>query len=93
MIRDRILQILADQAMVPPADLALDARPEDLGLDSLALVEAIFALEEAFDIAIPFNAQDPEAKSFDTSTIGAVVIAVEALVAAQVLASTSALGG
>ncbi len=98
MIRDRILQILADQAMVPPADLALDARPEDLGLDSLALVEAIFALEEAFDIEIPFNAQDPEAKSFDTSTIGAVVmaveaLAVEALAAAQVRASASALGG
>ncbi len=85
MIRDRILEILAAQALIDPADLRLDARPEDMGLDSLGLVEAIFALEEAFDIAIPFNpqssgAQDPEANAFDTSTIGAVVAAVEALV-------------
>ena len=81
MIRERILQILADQALLSPADLRLEAKPEDLGLDSLALVEAIFALEEAFDIRIPFNAQDPGAGSFDTSTVGAVVLGVEALVA------------
>ncbi len=80
MIRDRILQIIAAQALIDPADLRLDARPEDIGLDSLGLVEAIFALEEEFDIVIPFNAQDPGASSFDTSTIGAVVAAVEALV-------------
>lgn len=80
MIRDRILQIIAAQALIDPADLRLDAKPEEIGLDSLGLVEAIFALEEEFDIAIPFNAQDPGANSFDTSTIGAVVAAVEALV-------------
>ncbi len=80
MIRDRILQIIAAQALIDPADLRLDARPEEIGLDSLGLVEAIFALEEEFDIAIPFNAQDPGASSFDTFTIGAVVAAVEALV-------------
>ncbi len=88
-VRDQILQILAAQALVQPADLRLDATPAELGLDSLALVEAIFAMEEAFDISIPFTAQDPEAVTladgkaggFDTSTIGAVVAAVEALVA------------
>ena len=80
MIRDRILQILAAQALMDPSDMRLDAKPEDMGLDSLGLVESIFALEEEFDISIPFNAQDPAANSFDTSTIGAVVAAVEALV-------------
>lgn len=78
--RAQILQILAAQALLKPADLRLDARPEDLGLDSLGLVEAIFAMEEAFDISIPFNAQEPGASGFDTSTIGAVVDAIEALV-------------
>ena len=63
-----------------PSDMRLDAKPEDMGLDSLGLVESIFALEEEFDISIPFNAQYPAANSFDTSTIGAVVAAVEALV-------------
>ena len=80
MIRDRILAILAAQALISPEVLRLEARPEDLGLDSLALVEAIFALEEAFDISIPFNAQDPAASRFDTSTIGAMVAEVEARV-------------
>ena len=80
MIRDRILQIIAAQALMDPADLRLEARPAEMGLDSLALVESIFALEEEFDITIPFNTQDPQANSFDTSTIGAVVAAVEALV-------------
>ncbi|MGV8986302.1 MAG: acyl carrier protein [Cypionkella sp.] len=78
--RNRILQILAAQALLRPEDLRLDARPEELGLDSLGLVEAIFAIEEAFDISIPFNAQEPGAGGFDTSTIGAVVAAIEALV-------------
>lgn len=83
LVRDRILEILAKQALLQPSDLKLDARPEALGLDSLALVEAIFALEEEFDIQVPFNAQDPGASAFDTSSIGAVVAAVEALVAAR----------
>ncbi len=79
--RDRILEILAAQALMDPADLRMESRPEDMGLDSLALVESIFALEEAFDIAIPFNAQDPAVSGLDISTIGAVVAAVEGLVA------------
>ncbi|OZA05869.1 MAG: phosphopantetheine-binding protein [Rhodobacterales bacterium 17-64-5] len=81
--RDRILAILAAQALMDPSDLRLEARPAEMGLDSLALVESIFALEEEFDIAIPFNAQSPEASGLDISTLGAVVAAVEALVAAR----------
>lgn len=86
MIRDRILAILAAQALISPDALRLEAAPQELGLDSLALVEAIFALEEEFDISIPFNAQDPEASSFDMSTLGGLVIEVEALVAASATA-------
>ena len=37
---------------------------------SLGLVEAIFAIEEAFDIQVPFNANDPERSEFDISTVG-----------------------
>ena len=81
--RDRILTILAAQALMDPADLRLEAAPQDIGLDSLALVESIFALEEEFDIAIPFNAQDAEASGLDTATLGSFVAAVEALVAAR----------
>ena len=81
--RDQILAVLAAQALIDPADLRLEARPAEMGLDSLALVESIFALEEAFDISIPFNAQDPGVSGLDISTVGSVVAAVEALVAAR----------
>lgn len=91
MIRQRIIAIIAAQALIDPADLRLDATPAEVGLDSLGLVESIFALEEAFDISIPFNPQNmgdgdqtgsDQVRGFDTSTIGAVVDAVEALVTA-----------
>ena len=41
----------------------------------------IFAIEEAFDITVPFSASDAGPKDFDVSTVGTVVTAVRALVA------------
>ena len=78
-----VIRILAAQAMVPVGAVTLDATPADLGLDSLGLVESIFAIEEAFDIAVPFNANESGAKAFDIATVGSVVAAVQALVAAK----------
>lgn len=80
-VRSRIIAIIAEQAMLNPSDVSLDATPADLGIDSLGLVESIFAIEEAFDISIPFNANEPEKSDFDISTMGAIVAAVEKLVA------------
>ena len=61
----------------------LSATLEDLGLNSLGQVEVIFAIQEAFDVTVPFNANDPEASGFDTTSVLAVIAAVEALVAAR----------
>ncbi|MBP8930476.1 MAG: acyl carrier protein [Paracoccus sp.] len=83
-VRDRIIQIIAEQAMLDPSELKLDMSPQDIGIDSMGLVESIFAIEEEFDIAIPFNANEPEKSEFDVSTLGAIVNAVEKLVAEQV---------
>ena len=82
-LRTRILEIIAEQAMLDPAELKLEASPQDLGIDSLGLVESIFAIEESFDITIPFNANEPENSDFDISTLGSIVTAVEKLVAAK----------
>lgn len=82
-VRDRILRIIAEQAMLEPADLKTEMTPADLGIDSLGLVESIFALEEEFDISIPFNANEPSASEFDISSLGSIVAAVERLVAAK----------
>ena len=59
-VRDKVVAILAEQAVLEPGDVRMEATLEDLGIDSLGLVEAIFAIEEAFDIQVPFNANDPK---------------------------------
>ena len=82
-IRDRVIGIIAEQALLEPSDILMDSTPEDLGIDSLGLVESIFAIEEAFDIQVPFNANNPEESEFDISSVASIVAAVEGLVAAQ----------
>ena len=83
-VRDRIIQIIAEQAMLDPSELKLDMSPQDIGIDSMGLVESIFAIEEEFDISVPFNANEPEKSDFDVSTLGAIIQAVEKLVAEKV---------
>ena len=82
-IKDQVIAIIAEQAMLEPADIGLDDTLEDVGIDSLGLVECIFAIEEAFDITVPFNANDPKTGDFDISSIAAIVTAVEKLKAEQ----------
>ncbi|MBL1437824.1 MAG: acyl carrier protein [Rhodobacteraceae bacterium] len=80
-VATKVREIIAEQAMVEPCEVALDATLESLGVDSLGLVETVFAIEEAFDVHVPFNANDPESKSFDISSVASIVKAVEALIA------------
>jgi acyl carrier protein len=82
-VKDRVIRIIAEQAVLEPSDVAMEQTLEDLGIDSLGLVESIFAIEEAFDISVPFNANEPETSDFDISSVAAIVAAVEKLVADQ----------
>ena len=82
-VEDKIIVIVAEQAFLDSSDVAPSSTLEELGVDSMALVECIFAIEEEFDIQVPFNANDPEASSFDISSIQSIVTAVEDLIAAQ----------
>ena len=82
-ISDRVIRILADQAVLDVGDVKPDSTLESLGIDSLGLVESIFAIEEAFDIQVPFNANNPSESEFDISSVAAIVRAVEGLVAEQ----------
>ena len=82
-IRARVHAILAEQAMIDAGSVTDAATPQELGIDSMGVVEAIFAIEEGFGITVPFNANAPERSGFDISTVGAIVAAVERLVAAQ----------
>ncbi len=82
-VESRIIEIIAEQAVLEPSDVSLDQSLEDLGVDSMGLVEAIFSIEESFDIQVPFNANEPEKSEFDISSIQAIVRAVEKLIAEQ----------
>ena len=82
-IKDQVIAIIAEQAMLEPTDIQMDQTLEDIGIDSLGLVESIFAIEETFDISVPFNANDPKASEFDISSIASIVKAVEQLKSEQ----------
>jgi acyl carrier protein len=80
-VKDKVIAIIAEQAVMEVSDVTMDSTLEDLGMDSLGLVEAIFAIEEAFDISVPFNANEPEKSQFDISSVASIIAAVEGLVA------------
>ncbi|HBM74462.1 MAG TPA: acyl carrier protein [Clostridiaceae bacterium] len=68
MIFDKVKEIIVEQLGVDPDDVTLESSfIDDLGADSLDIVELIMALEEEFDIEIP----DEEAEKFPT--VGDVV--------------------
>ena len=80
-IKDQILEIIAEQAVLDVSDVSLNSTLDDLGIDSLGLVESIFAIEEAFDIQVPLNANEPNQSDFDISNVASIIAAVEKLVA------------
>ena len=82
-VRNKVIGILAEQAVLETSDVTGASTLEDLGIDSLGLVETIFSIEEAFDISVPFNANEPDKSDFDISSVDAIVLAVENLVKEQ----------
>lgn len=82
--KEKLYKIIAEQAMIDVSDVNDKATLDDLGLDSLAVVEAVFAIEETFDVQVPFNANNPSESEFDITNVGTMVAAVEKLVAEKV---------
>jgi len=75
-----VIAIIAEQAMVSPDEVQVEATLESLGVDSLGLVETVFAIEEAFDVQVPFNANEPGNTAFDISSVASIIHAVENLI-------------
>ncbi len=51
---DEVKEVVAEQLNVDPSEIKEDSKfAEDLGADSLDVVELVMALEEKFDIEIP----------------------------------------
>jgi acyl carrier protein len=65
---DRVKKVVAEQLQVDPEQITSEASfIEDLGADSLDVVELVMALEEEFDLEIP----DEDAEKLQT--VGAAV--------------------
>ena len=86
-MRDEVVEktvaILAAQALCAPEDLTPETRLADLGIDSLGMAEILFAIEEAFDVAMPFTPPPADGGGPGLGSVGSVCQAVAALVAAS----------
>ena len=74
-VEAQVIDIIARHAVLDPDTVTVDMSLEDLGLDSLGLVETIFPIEESFDVSVPFHANYPDGSTFDMTTVRTVVAA------------------
>jgi acyl carrier protein len=82
-VRDKVIEIIAQQAVLEVSDVTMDSTLESLGIDSLGLVESIFAIEETFNIQVPFNANDPAEGGFNISSVASIIAGIETMVGDQ----------
>lgn len=60
---DKLIQVVAKEADKDPSSMtAASTFEDDIGLDSLAIVEVVLKIEEAFGITVP----DEDVKDFKT---------------------------
>lgn len=83
VIESDVLDIIAKQAKVERATLARNTALAELSIQSLDLVEIIFALEDKFDIEVPYNANDPGSAGVSFKNIGDVIDGIAKLMAAR----------
>ncbi|WP_413204798.1 acyl carrier protein [Rhodospirillum sp. A1_3_36] len=77
-IESKIYDIIVEKTSIEREKLTRDASLADLEIASLDFVEIVFAVEEEFDIEVPYNANTQDE---DFKTLGDIVGAVEKLVA------------
>jgi acyl carrier protein len=76
-ILDALRDILADIAGVPPEDVQPDRTlVDDLGIDSLTLVEVAAAVQDVFEVEVP------DEGLLELKTVGDVIALVQQVVAA-----------
>jgi len=84
MINEKdIFEIVAKQAKADATELTRDTRLADLDLQSIDIVELVFAIEEKFDIEVPYAPSDQNSAGISFNTVGEIIDAVDGLVAKQ----------
>lgn len=80
-IAARVRTLVAQQIGKTADEIGDDDSLTALGVESIDAIELVFALEEAFDIDIPLNANDPNGLGMEN--VGDVIRSVTALVDAK----------
>lgn len=90
---DDVRSIIAKSLNIPIERLTPETRLDELGAESLDVIEIVFGLEEKFDITIPLKAEEASrlastdsksgAPEMPFSTVGDVADIVQKLVAAK----------
>jgi acyl carrier protein len=78
-----IIEIVAKQAKVEPATLTRDTRLTEINLQSIDIVELIFAIEDKFDISVPYSPNDLNTAGISFESVDDLIQAVERLNAEQ----------
>ncbi|MEA2975696.1 MAG: acyl carrier protein [Alphaproteobacteria bacterium] len=78
-IAHEVKLVISKSLKIPVEQLTDETKLDDLGAESLQIIEMVFDLEEKFDIDIPID-PDAEKRSRIFSTIGDVARAVQNLI-------------
>jgi acyl carrier protein len=92
-VLDDVRAIISKSLNIPIERLTPDSRLDELGAESLDVIEIVFNLEEKFDISVPFKADEGTRvtksdggdgeSSMEFSTIGDIARVVQDLIKAK----------
>ena len=78
-IEQKVLELVGEQAGIDPKEVSLNSKFEELNLDSVAIVELVFMLEETFKISIPFEGLDESELKRNFNTVSSLINLLEDL--------------
>ncbi len=85
---NNIFDIVAIQAKVDRTTLRRDTKLSELDLQSIDIIELIFAIEDKFDISVLYSPNDLNSAGISFETVGNLIDAVERLTAQQAAQKT-----
>ena len=78
-IQNKVTELIAEQIGISSDQLSLESGFEELNIDSVGLVELVFAIEEYYDINIPFEELEEHELKENFSTVKSLIAAVTEL--------------
>ena len=79
-IKEVIIEILADKALLNSCDIYMNDSLVDLGIDSMGLVEFLFSVEEQLNLDFDINLNLETSKDFGLITVEEVINSFERII-------------